>query len=75
MFFDDVTKKSHCFLDIRIVELFELLNENIQHRDGNLGLLSLISIDVCVFSLLLCLEILLAYVIQLVDLFLDDVLY
>jgi len=39
-------KKSHCLFHVRIVEFFELFDENIEHRDSNFSFFCFVSIDI-----------------------------
>ena len=56
MILDDGAKEIDCFLYVGIVHLFELLDEHIQHRNGNFCLLCLICVDILfIFFLLLIL--------------------
>lgn len=53
MLFDDVAKKSDCFLNIGVVKFLELLDKDIKHGNSDFGLLGIMSVDVlgCFFSL------------------------
>jgi hypothetical protein len=46
MFFDDVAEKSNSFLDVGVVEFFQLLDEDVEHGDSDLGLLGVVGVDV-----------------------------
>lgn len=73
MLLDDVAEQTDSLLHVGVVKFFELLDEDIQHGDGDFCLLGIVGVDVLVgFSLFLDV---LCIVVELVDLLFDHVLH
>lgn len=70
MFFDDIAKKSNCFLDVGIIEFLELFDEDIKHRNSNFGLFGIVGVDVlgCFFCFFF-----LGIIVEKRDFFLDNI--
>ena len=52
MILDDCAEKLNGFLDVRSIKLFQLFDENVEHRNGNFGFFCFKGIDVvsCLFA-------------------------
>jgi hypothetical protein len=50
--FDDPAKDVNCFFNIGSIQFLELLDEDIEHGDGDFSLLSIVGVDVLEVSLL-----------------------